>query len=50
MPVLLSTRTDCLSASIMQAADNGLTGGSTADGDDYGRGVIISTLRMTKLQ
>jgi D-lactate dehydrogenase len=35
----------------MQAANNGLTGGSTPDGDDYDRGVVItSTLRMTKLQ
>jgi D-lactate dehydrogenase (quinone) len=32
---------------IMQAANTGLTGGSTPDGDDYDRGiVIISTLRM----
>lgn len=32
---------------IMQAANTGLTGGSTPDGDDYDRGiVIISTLRI----
>jgi len=36
---------------IMQAANTGLTGGSTPDGDDYDRDiVIISTLRMNKLQ
>lgn len=33
---------------IMQAANTGLTGGSTPDGDDYDRPVVvISTLRMT---
>lgn len=36
---------------IMQAANTGLTGGSTPDGDDYDREVvIISTLRMKKIQ
>lgn len=36
---------------IMQAANTGLTGGSTPDGDDYDRDiVIISTLRMNKVQ
>ncbi|MDB5985219.1 MAG: D-lactate dehydrogenase [Nevskia sp.] len=35
---------------IMQAANTGLTGGSTPDGDDYDRDVvIISTLRMNQL-
>ncbi|MFZ1429665.1 MAG: D-lactate dehydrogenase [Geminicoccaceae bacterium] len=35
---------------IMQAANTGLTGGSTPDGDDYDRDVVIvSTLRMAKL-
>ena len=33
----------------MQAANTGLTGGSTPDGDDYDREiVIISTMRMKK--
>jgi D-lactate dehydrogenase len=36
---------------IMQAANTGLTGGSTPDGDDYDREiVIVSTLRMTKVR
>ncbi|HEX2752700.1 MAG TPA: D-lactate dehydrogenase [Alphaproteobacteria bacterium] len=36
---------------IMQAANTGLTGGSTPDGDDYDRDiVIISTLRMNKVK
>src|SRR5271166_5037853 len=36
---------------IMQAANTGLTGGSTPDGDDYDRDiVIISTLRMKKAE
>ena len=36
---------------ISQAANTGLTGGSTPDGDDYDRGiVIVSMLRMDKLQ
>jgi D-lactate dehydrogenase (quinone) len=36
---------------IMQAANTGLTGGSTPDGDDYDREiVIISTLRMAKIR
>lgn len=36
---------------IMQAANTGLTGGSTPDGNDYDREiVIISTLRMKKIQ
>ncbi|GGF78292.1 D-lactate dehydrogenase [Azorhizobium oxalatiphilum] len=36
---------------IMQAANTGLTGGSTPDGDSYDRPVvIISTLRMNKIQ
>jgi D-lactate dehydrogenase len=35
---------------IMQAANTGLTGGSTPDGEDYDRDiVIISTLRMKKV-
>ena len=35
---------------IMQAANTGLTGGSTPDGDDYNREiVIVSTLRMAKV-
>ena len=35
---------------IMQAANTGLTGGSTPDGDDYDREiVIVSTLRMAKV-
>jgi D-lactate dehydrogenase len=35
---------------IMQAANTGLTGGSTPDRDDYDRDIIIiSTLRMKKL-
>ncbi|WP_025734013.1 D-lactate dehydrogenase [Carnimonas nigrificans] len=35
---------------IMQAANTGLTGGSTPDGDDYDRDiVIISTLRMDRI-
>lgn len=37
-------------AIIMQAANTGLTGGSTPDGDDYGRDVvIINTTRMTAI-
>lgn len=43
----------CLAAGkiiLMQAANTGLTGGSTPDGDDYDRDiVIISTLRMDKI-
>jgi len=36
---------------IMQAANTGLTGGSTPDGDDYDRDiVIVNTLRMNKIQ
>jgi len=36
---------------IMQAANTGLTGGSTPDGDDYDRQVLlISTLRLTGVQ
>ena len=36
---------------IMQAANTGLTGGSTPDGDDYDREiVIVSTLRMGKIR
>ena len=36
---------------IMQAANTGLTGGSTPDGDDYDHEiVIISTMRMKKIQ
>ena len=35
-------------AVILQAANTGLTGGSTPDGDDYGRPIVlISTLRLT---
>ena len=44
----------CVSANkivIMQAANTGLTGGSTPDGNDYDRDiVIISTLRMKKAE
>jgi D-lactate dehydrogenase len=44
----------CVSANkivIMQAANTGLTGGSTPDGDDYDRDiVIINTLRMKKAE
>ena len=44
---------ECVAAGkivIMQAANTGLTGGSTPDGDDYERDiVVISTLRMAKL-
>ena len=44
---------ECVAAGkivIMQAANTGLTGGSTPDGDDYDRDiVVISTLRMAKL-
>lgn len=36
---------------IMQAANTGLTGGSTPDGSDYDRDIIIiSTLRMAKIR
>jgi D-lactate dehydrogenase (quinone) len=36
---------------IMQAANTGLTGGSTPDGNDYDRDVVIvSTLRMAKIR
>ncbi|PHM45971.1 D-lactate dehydrogenase [Xenorhabdus mauleonii] len=36
---------------LMQAANTGLTGGSTPDGDNYDRDIIIiSTLRMDKIQ
>lgn len=36
---------------IMQAANTGLTGGSTPDGDDYDRDiVIVSTLRIAKIR
>ena len=36
---------------IMQAANTGLTGGSTPDGDDYDRDIVlISTLRITGVQ
>lgn len=35
-------------AIILQAANTGLTGGSTPDGDDYGRPIVlVSTLRLT---
>jgi len=44
----------CVSADkiiLMQAANTGLTGGSTPDGNDYDRDiVIISTLRLDKLR
>ena len=44
----------CISANkivIMQASNTGLTGGSTPDGNNYDRDiVIISTLRMDKVQ
>ena len=44
---------ECVAANkivIMQAANTGLTGGSTPDGDDYDRDVVIvSTMRMAKL-
>ncbi len=36
---------------LMQAANTGLTGGSTPDGDDYDRGIVlVSTLRLTGVQ
>ncbi len=36
---------------IMQAANTGLTGGSTPDGDDYDREIVlVSTLRITGVQ
>jgi len=38
-------------AIILQAANTGLTGGSTPDGDGYGRPVVlVSTLRLTGIQ
>ena len=38
-------------AIILQAANTGLTGGSTPDGDDYGRPIVlISTLRLSGVQ
>lgn len=38
-------------AIILQAANTGLTGGSTPDGDDYGRPVVlVSTLRLHGIQ
>lgn len=44
----------CVSADkiiLMQAANTGLTGGSTPDGNDYDRDIVmISTLRLDKLQ
>jgi D-lactate dehydrogenase len=44
----------CIAANkiiIMQAANTGLTGGSTPDGNDYDRDiVIINTMRMRKIQ
>lgn len=44
----------CVSAGvavIVQAANTGLTGGSTPDGDDYGRDVVIvNTLRIKGIQ
>ena len=40
---------DCIV--IMQAANTGLTGGSTPDGDDYDRDIVlVSTLRITGVQ
>ncbi|MCQ8279561.1 D-lactate dehydrogenase [Acetobacteraceae bacterium KSS8] len=40
---------DCIV--LMQAANTGLTGGSTPDGDDYDRPiVIVSTLRMNRVR
>src|SRR6266568_5458002 len=36
---------------VMQAANTGLTGGSTPDGSDYDRDiVIVSTLRISKIR
>lgn len=36
---------------ILQAANTGLTGGSTPDGDDYDRGIVlVSTMRLTGVQ
>ena len=36
---------------LMQAANTGITGGSTPDGDDYDREiVIVSTLRMARIR
>ena len=38
-------------AIILQAANTGLTGGSTPDGDDYDRPIVlVSTLRLTGIQ
>jgi D-lactate dehydrogenase len=38
-------------AIILQAANTGLTGGSTPDGNDYGRPIVlVSTLRLTGIQ
>jgi len=38
-------------AIILQAANTGLTGGSTPDGNDYGRPIVLaSTLRLTGIQ
>lgn len=38
-------------AIILQAANTGLTGGSTPDGSDYGRPIVlVSTLRLTGIQ
>lgn len=38
-------------AIILQAANTGLTGGSTPDGDDYGRPIVlVSTLRLAGIQ
>ena len=36
---------------LMQAANTGLTGGSTPDGDDYDRGIVlVSTQRLAGVQ
>ena len=44
-------RKPVLAAIILQAANTGLTGGSTPDGNDYGRPIVlISTLRLTGVQ
>ena len=48
---VLQTAVQGGAAIILQAANTGLTGGSTPDGDDYGRPIVlVSTLRLTGIQ
>lgn len=48
---VLQTAVQGGAAIILQAANTGLTGGSTPDGNDYGRPVVlVSTLRLTGIQ